>query len=59
MEKSNHINHIMRNGLIDIQWKAHNIARQADDILKRCKEMEAALDKVDKDEETGKERRIP
>lgn len=64
MEKSNQINHIMRNGLVDLQYKARNIdnqadkaivaiqriVRQANEILARCKEMEVALDKVEEEE---------
>ncbi|GAH07315.1 unnamed protein product, partial [marine sediment metagenome] len=52
------INHIVRNGLIDLQYKARMIARQADGILNRCKEMEAALDKVEEDNPTDNERSV-
>ena len=50
MEERNQIHHIIRNGLIDIQYKARMTARQIDGILNRCKEMEEALDKVEKDQ---------
>ena len=50
MEKSNQLNHIMRNGLVDIQYQARTIGRQVDNMLRRCKEMEEALDKVEKED---------
>jgi len=69
LERHNQINHIMRNGLVDIFYKARGIARNVDDILRRCKDMENALDKLDKeetkarnvliDEPTGNERPFP
>ena len=61
VKQANQIKHIVRNGLVDIQYQARKIVnqadkaivaiqrmvRQADDILARCKEMEEALDKVE------------
>ena len=39
----------MRNGLVDIQYQAQRIGREIDHILKRCKEMEEALNKVEEE----------
>ena len=66
VEKQNQINHIMRNGLVDMQFQARNIVnqadkaivaiqrmvRQADEVLARSKEMEGALDRVEEEEKT-------
>jgi hypothetical protein len=46
MKKRNDINHIMRNGLVDIQYVARKAGQMVDRILARCKDMEEALDKV-------------
>jgi hypothetical protein len=49
MEKHNEIKHIMRNGLVDLQYAARKAGQMIDRILSRCKEMEEALGKVEKD----------
>ena len=47
VKQQNQINQVMRNGLVDIQYKAQSMGRLIDDMLKRCKQMEEALDAVE------------
>ena len=54
LPKRNDINHIMRNGLVDIVYKVRGIARNVDDILNRCREMEDALKEMDEEENKGR-----
>ena len=40
----------MRNGLVDIQYAAQKAGQSVDKILTRCKDMEEALDRVEKED---------
>lgn len=50
MQKHNQINHIMRNGLVDLQYAARKAGQMVDKILSRCKDMEEAWDRVEKED---------